>query len=486
MFNFIKKKKVVVSIIVVAVLIILVAVFKFHSNGEVETVSPVTGDLVRTVKVSGKVIPEESVELGFEISGTILSVSKEVGNVVRRGDVLARLDSSTISSEILKARAELSLAEASLDKLGGSNIYEAQIESAKRALIQTMLDAYAAAEDAVYNKTDQVFMNPRSGRPEISYAFDGYEDLRNSINKSRVTMGESLDLWKRSLADLSVSTYTEENLTSTRNYLSLVSSYINEVSQAVNLFETNSSLSETTLDKYKSDALSAKNNLNSSSQDLISTEDKLKTLLLEVPVQVARVESARATLLNYQSQLAKTSLTSPIDGIVARQEAKPGQAISLGTNLASVISQSLIIEAFVPEVLISGVKLNDPASVTLEAYGKKEVFKARITHIDPAETIRDGVSTYKIELAFDKADGRIRPGLTANISVETFRKEGVRLIPERAVSTEEDVSVVYLLARDSEKERLVIELGEKDSSGNVELLSDLPLDAQLIINPTAN
>src|SRR3989344_1702655 len=485
MFEFIKKRKVAILVVVVIAIIVVVAI-KLRSNGAVETVSPVVGDLVRTVKISGKIIPKERVELGFEISGTVSSITRNVGQTVRRGDTIARIDSGGISSNILKAEAELALAQAELYKLDGAGVYEAQIDNAKQALIQTIIDAYSASDDAVHNKTDQLFLDPRSDRPEISPSLNGHNDLRDSINNNRVVMETTLYTLKSLITGLNVVTYTEEHLSLSKKYLSQISSYISDITTAVNMLEASDSLSQTTIDTYKASALSARDNLNSASQNLITDEDKLRGLLLEVPVQVARVEASRASLLNYRSQLSKTFLTSPINGVVSRQEAKVGQVVSSATSLVSVISEALEIEAFIPEVLISGVRMGNPAIVTLDAYGDGEVFEAKISHVDPAETIRDGVSTYKVRLAFTNTDGRARSGMTANINIETFRKDGVRLIPKRSVFKEDTETFVYILSGDNSREKTAVTIGEEDSMGNVELISDLPQESKLISNSSDN
>lgn len=477
-----KKKKVLV-LIAVAIAIVVIAAIKVWSDGNIETISPVSGDLVRIVKISGKVVPQESAELGFETAGTVSSVVKQVGDNVRRGDLLARIDASGILSNILKAEAELSLAQAELDKLDGAGIYEAQIDSAKQALIQTITDAYSATLDAVYNKTDPFFLNPDSSRPDIAPTFSGDPNLRNSINNGRVSAGGVLNAWNSLASGLNISTYTETHLAKSKKYLAQISAYIADVSRAVSLFETDHAFPQATIDIYKTDTTSARNNLNGASQNLIAAEEKLGGLLLEVPVQIARVEAARASLLNYRSQLSKTSLISPISGVVSKQDAKIGQVISSASNVVSIISKEFEIEAFIPEVLISGVRIGNFASITLDAYGDKEIFEATITHVDPAETIRDGVSTYKVKLAFTNPDDRVKSGMTANINVETFRKAGVTLIPERAVFQENGETFVYVLSGNKGRDKTDVSVGERDSFGNVELISGLPEGSKLVVNP---
>ncbi|MEK7177028.1 MAG: efflux RND transporter periplasmic adaptor subunit [Patescibacteria group bacterium] len=482
MLDFIKKRKALL-IVVLALVVVGFVLAKVGSNGETETVSPMAEDLVRTVKISGKVIPKESVELGFETTGTVTNIYKNVGDTIRPGDLIARIDASSISAEILKAEAELSLALANLEKLDGAGVYEAQIENAKRQVIQNIINTRAVSDEVVFKKTDQLFIDPFSNNPEIVGDFSGYPNLRDSISDTRLLMTDTLDKWRSLVTGLSPSTYTDNHLNMSRKYLSEVSSYITKVSQAVNLFEETTWMSQSEIDDYRDIVVLAEESLNTASQNLISAEDKFKGLLLEVPVQVARVEAARATLANFRSQLSKTSIISPIDGVVSKQDGKIGQVVSANENLVSVISKSLEIEAFVPEILISGVRIGNSSDITLDAYSDKDVFKAKVVHIDPAETIRDGVSTYKVRLAFSLADERVRSGMTANIKIETFRKGGTRLIPEHAVFKEGEETFVYLLSSDGSEVKTAVVVGERDSSGRVELISDLSSESKLIINP---
>ncbi|MFA6095777.1 MAG: efflux RND transporter periplasmic adaptor subunit, partial [Candidatus Paceibacterota bacterium] len=208
----------------------------------------------------------------------------------------------------------------------------------------------------------------------------------------------------------------------------------------------------------------------------ISAGDKLRESVSDVPVQVAKVNLA-------ESRLSKAMLISPISGVVSKQDAKAGEAVSVGASLVSVISTDYEIETFVPEVSIAGVKVGNDAAVTLDAYGPAVKFKVSVTHIDPAETVRDGVSTYRVKLAFSEPDPRIRSGMTANTEVETLRKPGSMLIPLRAVVKSGDDASVHVLIADEESEKRAVTLGEKDSAGNVEVLSGVSASDRILINP---
>jgi len=475
MRTFIRKNKTVA--IVIGALVLLVGSYVAFGSGSgngAETVSAKRQDLVKTVKISGKVVAAEDASLGFEIGGTVSGVYKKVGDSVRAGDVIAALDSAGTNANLLKAKADLASAEAELARLEGSAQFEAKTATSKSSAIQAVDDAYSNADDAIRNKTDQFFKNPDTVNPEIINAFTDNTglNLKESINAKRVVVRETLLAWKASRPDTQTA----------RTYLSTISSFLNLVAQAVNIFETNSSLSQTTIDKYKSDVTVARQNVNLALSNLISAEDNLSQSLSDVPVQRARVESARASVQSIQADLSRTVLVSPISGVVSRQDAKVGQAVSPNASLVSVISRDYRIDAYVPEVLIAGVSIGNFATSTLDAYGPTTFFPAQVSHIDPAETVRDGVSNYKIELSLSSADERVKSGMTANVSIETFRKAGALVIPLRSISSKNGTNSVFVKGTDEPVERS-IGTGMSDSEGNIEVLSGLEEGEEILLNP---
>lgn len=475
-----KKKGWVVSGVALALVGLLL--FTFGKSTPLETAVIKNEDLVRTVKISGKVTPSERVDLAFETSGTVSSVGKPAGAFVQRGETLVRLDSGSIAAEIAKAEAELSSAQAELNKLEGTTVYENSITNAKRSIIQAIQNAYTTASDAVENKTDQVFINSLGSKPVIAGNFDGYSDLRDFVNENRILIGYTLEDWQKLVSNLTLATYSEEKLSLSKEHLAEVTLFITEVSRAVNLFEVTSYMSQADIDAYKAAMLTAKNSLNQASQSFIDAENSLASTLSDVPVQLARVEAARASVQNLRFKLGKTTLVAPFSGLVAKQDAKVGQSVTAGVQIVSVISQDYIIETFVPEVSIAGIMRGNPAQVTLDAYGTKEFFEAKVEYLDPAETVKDGVSTYKVKLSFSKGDERIRSGMTANVEIETLRKVGVNLIPDRTVIREAEETYVYVLEGEKTR-RIPVTLGEKDSRGNVELLSGLTSTDLIVVNP---
>lgn len=446
--------------------------YQARSKNGGETVAVTRGELVKTVRVSGKVVAEESVNLGFELGGIVASVDKRVGDRVAPGDRIASLDSAGLSANLLRARAELASAQAELASLQGGD-EETKLRNAELAVAQAIAEAYSSIDDAIRNKVDQFISNPRTPNPEILPIFDDYS-LRLSINKERVAMEELLRGWAASKPAIGAA----------RASVARVSSFLNDVSRAVNDFEPTTLVTQTMIDKYKADVASARQAVNAVASKLLSAEEGLRSDRSGVPVVASRVDAAMASVLAYEAELAKTSLASPIAGLVSRQDAKVGQAVSAHASLATVISNGFKIEAFVPEVSIAGVEAGNAAKVTLDAYGSDAEFAAAVSRIDPAETVREGVSNYKVDLAFVEPDARVRSGMTANVTIETLRKPGVLMVPARAVLSKDGAKIV-LAKRGEVAEETVIQTGIMDSQGNVEVLSGLAEGDLIYLDPVA-
>lgn len=451
-------------------------------------------DVIQRVSVTGRVEPAQTLELAFENSGKISIINIEVGDKVFAGEILMSLANEELSAQLLQAEADLKTREAELAELRqGTRIEEIQVqeakvesakisvENAKKDLINKIKDSYTKSEDAVRNKTDQFFDNPRSANPQVNIQVADAQ-LKQDLNSDRVLVEGILTSWEFSL----------ESLEEVKTNLEQVRSFLEEVALAVNGLIPTSSLSLTTLNTYKSDVSTARTNVNTAATNLLAAEETLRddeaALTLserqlnlekagstkeEILAQEAKVESAQANVKNYQAQILKTIIKAPINGLISKQEAKVGEIVSANTHLVSVISAgNFEITANVPEADIAKVKIGNEAQVTLDAYGQDAVFLAKVAKIDPAETIVEGVPTYKITLHFDKEDERPRSGLTANIDILTAQSKNTIVVPQRAVISKDSAKFVKIL-EGKEIRELEVKIGLKGTDGNFEILEGI-------------
>lgn len=475
-------KKPIFIIGVVILIIISYFYFSRSKNPSYKTVIAEKGAVIQEVSVTGKVKPAENVDLAFEKSGKVSWVNIEVGDKVRTGETLVTLVNGDISAQLDQAKASVVEQQAKLDELKkGTRLEEIQVQqvkvdNAKADLIDKIQDAYTKSDDAVRNKVDQVFSNPRTATPQLNYYLNTESALKTDIEWRRFLVENILNSWKSSV---------DINAATAKTNLDEVKLFLDKIALAVNNTSASSNLSQTTLDTWKSDISTARTNINTAIVNLSSSESTLTVeenqLTLEkagntseqIANQEAKLAQAEANVKNYQAQLQKTVLWAPINGIITKQDAKKGEIVTANSPVVSIISEAQFeIEANVPEADIAKVKVGDSAKITLDAYGSDTFFDANVVKIDPAETMIEGVATYKTTFQFTKEDQRIKSGMTANIDILTDKRENIIIIPQRAVVSQNGDKIVKILEGENIKE-VKVKTGLRGSDGNVEIIEGI-------------
>ena len=477
-FKILKNKKVIIGAIVIIGLI-LFSIIKDNNGGQ-EVFTLTSDNLSATgVTVGGTVVAQDEVNLSFEISGRVSEVVKKAGDRVSQGEVIATLDTGTISANILKAQADLDAENAKLNEyrnLEGTDFTEVQTQ--KNQLVREIKNTYIVSEDAVKNKTDQFFNDPQSRLPKVYVLFND-PDLREEVNDERYQIGLLLKKWQVTSSSLTTENYTDKVLIETKNNISQVQAYLNLLASAVNKFETNSQYPQSAIDKYKTDVSSARSNLNSVLGDLINAEESLRSTSSQIPYQEARVKSAQATLQSYEAELEKGVIRAPFTGLLTKQDAKVGMSAFGDQSLVSMISDSNYgIDTYVPEIYISQIKLGNKAKVALSSYSSGELFDATVTYIDPAASQRDGVASYKVELVFDNNDERIKSGMTADVEIFTEVTNPAFWVPNTSIIEQGGASYVKIQLGEIIELRRV-ETGERNTT-DTEILSGLIVGDQII------
>lgn len=458
------------------------------------------GTVIQQVRVTGQFKPAESVELGFERTGRVVRVSASVGDTVSAGQTLVVLDQGELSAQFAEASAAVAREQAKLDQLRKGtrpeelNVSVAEIASAqvtlteaRQAFQDTLQDAYAKANDAVRNKLDSFFLNPRTS-PQLLFSVSDSQ-IKVNIEAKRLALESPLSIWGSSLqmftgeGDFTAyDVIAQKNLASTRDIVSAAAFALNTVVPS-------GSLTQATIDGWRanvSSALSsvstaitalstAREGFKSAEANLKVAEDKYAlskagATFEEIAAEEAQVEQAAANVRTIGAQMAKTVLRSPITGVVTRQDAKVGEIISPNSAIIAVMSKSnLEIEANVPEVDVGKIAVGNAVQVTVDAL-PGNVFKAVLSHIDPAETVIDGVANFKIKAIPGNADPRFKSGLTANLSIETLRKENVLTLPQYAI-LEKDAGTFVKMKNGKEIVEISVALGVRSEDGLVEILS---------------
>ena len=155
------------------------------------------------------------------------------------------------------------------------------------------------------------------------------------------------------------------------------------------------------------------------------------------------VRQAVALLTQAQTDLSHTTIVSPIDGKVVQLNAHEGEVVVTGTmnNPASVIAviadlAEILAEADVGETEVVGIKLGQPAKIKVDAVPDKD-YVGRVVEIGSSATQRAGAGSgmryFKVKSAIENADERLRPGMTAQVSITTLSEPSAVVVPIQAV-----------------------------------------------------
>lgn len=156
----------------------------------------------------------------------------------------------------------------------------------------------------------------------------------------------------------------------------------------------------------------------------------------------ARVTVAQAALNSARTNLEKTRILSPIDGIVLSREAEPGQAVAATMSISTlfVIAADLTkmeLLADIDEADVSALREGQAATFTVGAFADRS-FDAVLKQVRNNPTESDNVVTYEAVLSLDNGDGLLRPGMTADITIITEVREDVLLVPSAALRFKPD------------------------------------------------
>ncbi len=180
--------------------------------------------------------------------------------------------------------------------------------------------------------------------------------------------------------------------------------------------------SEDILDQYKellkvqkAKLGSLKKTKTANSSDKKAQRAQISASDAQIDAQEEQVTASLSNIENIKSQLKKTIIEAPFDGIIARQDIKVGEIAGAGTPIITLVSQnSFKIESFTSLLEISRLKIGDLAQITLDNNPEK-ILNAKITSLDPIETDINNVSNYKITLIFVDSVSDLRSGISANI-----------------------------------------------------------------------
>ncbi len=518
------KKKIIISAIAVLVVggIGLNSYIKANKPPEYETVTVTKGTVRQTVDATGKVQSTNNLNLRFEVPGIIATVNVREGQAIKRGTIIASLRLADLNASVAQAQANLNL------KLAGATeqdklYYKAALDSAKASLEQVENGTSLITTQAYENLVTTL----QAGSPKLDDALTQADNILGidnaAANEGFRTILSSLDSSKIGLATIRYPIAKNDNinvrvkaaaLTPQSNFgdidagatlglkaLQSMNELLIAVSDVLRATPPQGSLTQATLDAKKSTIETTRTTINTQYAALLGKKqaiDSSKTTLAQkqaaydqalanyqskiLPPREVDVASYRAALSQAIASRNKAIIIAPIDGVVTKLNSKIGETVSGADTIVQLLAPQYQIEVDIPETDVSKIKLDDSVVITLDAFGDDVKLSGKVVDIEPGATEVQDVVYYKVTVSLNTDNKPVKPGMTANIAVNTVEKENTLAIPLRTVRTREDGTKYVRILENNQEKEVTVKLGFRADEGKVEITEGLQEGQQVIIS----
>ena len=165
--------------------------------------------------------------------------------------------------------------------------------------------------------------------------------------------------------------------------------------------------------------------------------DEYESALLSYQKAKEQVNTSRESVRKAQTNLGYATITSPIDGVILSKSVEEGQTVAASFNTPElfVIAQDLTnmrVIADIDEADIGGVKEGQRVAFTVDAF-PDDSFEGAVTQVRQQATTESNVVTYEVVISAPNKDLKLKPGLTANVTIFTLEKDNVLTVPSKAL-----------------------------------------------------
>ncbi len=502
---------------------------KFPLGGIVESVSVKEGDRVHAGQQLAQL---RSGNLGAAVAIQSANVQSALADLRKMEEGTRPEDIAIAEAQVANKQAALQVAQTSLQtseqsyaqaqeqltilEQEASTTLMGQVETSKNTLLSQLVAAETALSsvDDVLSKTivQDAIIKSRPGsdadirtmkqsslasiadvRRQVNATTDYHDALRilqagqNAVTVSQNTVDQLFALIG-SLPETSYFTATlrEQYRTSISTQRGLVQTAVSAVTTAYTGlqsaaagFDTRIATAQATItasdgarQKAKVDILTYQTALQAQQADLASK--RAGTRQADLDASRARLRQAQAALAQAQANYADSILRSPVEGTVSHVNIKVGEATPATEPAVTVLGNSPFrIEMNVSEVDVPKLQETQSGTITLDAFPEKP-YQIRVSEVEAAPTLVDGVSKYKIKLDFVYPHDELKIGMTGDATVITGERKNVVSIPGRSVVEKDSKKYVRVLGADDAKpDEQEVVLGMEGQSGDVEVISGL-------------
>jgi HlyD family secretion protein len=340
------------------------------AEGSYRTAKADRGEVVATVSATGTINPTTTVIVGSQLSGQVVEILADYNSEVKAGQVVARLNQDQIRAKLDAARADL--AQMRAQKL----VVEGQIEKVK-----------AETEKARAAQTDM---------------------------EAQVTRNEAL------LAD-SDRIYKRQNDLRTRGFAA----------------EAAVDTARATRDAQEAALTSARAQVSSAKAALLGLAADLQVAQANLAAVSAQIQQREAAVRQIEVDLSNSEIKSPVSGVVVQRNVELGQTVAASLQAPELFRiaddlRKMEIAANIDETDIGRIKPGQRVTFTVNAFPGR-TFEGVVKQVRLGSQNVQNVVIYTTIVSIENPRRELLPGMTANLRIETERRENVIRIPNAAL-----------------------------------------------------
>src|SRR5215217_2662349 len=357
------------------------------------------GNLRNTVTATGALQAVTTVQVGSQASGTISALYADFNSIVKKGQVVAQLDPSTAKAQVNQARANLEQARASLAQA------RAAVTNSRAGVTDAQAKGLAARSTVQNNQA-------------------GVSGAQANVEVLKAQQDDALSLLKQqeSLLKAGVIAQRDYEVAQTA-YKTAEARYNQAVSQLNQAKLTEQSASTAGIAQSKA--------------TVEQSQAQVQQSQAQVQQAAAQVQQAQAALSLAQVNLSHTTITSPIDGIVVSRDVNVGQTVAASLSaptlftIANDLTQMQVI-ANIDQADIGLVEQAKSVKFTVDAFPGKE-FDGKIEQMRLNPVNVQNVVTYNVVIDVNNPDQKLKPGMTANLTITIDERNNVLKVPNSAL-----------------------------------------------------
>jgi HlyD family secretion protein len=397
------------AMLVIAAIVASIIVVRSRASAVEYVTAPVqTGSLAQTVTASGTLNPQNTISVGTQVSGTISEIDADFNSHVKKGQILAKLDPTTLQAALDQAQASLAQTEAQAQAAGATAsggpdaVAAAQANAQAAAAGARMAQASAAASQAAI----------ATAQTNVTKSQSALALAQQTVARDRQLLSQGYIAQNQVEADQSNEVAAQSALDSSRT----------AVTQAQ--AQAQASVAQVAQASAQQSASGAQAGVSAATAE--SQAATHQAGVAAIGIQQAQVKTA-------QTNLQHTIITSPVDGTVISRQVSVGQTVaaSLSTPTLYTIAQDLSkmeLDLAVGEPDIGHVVPGDAVQFSVLAYPNR-MFDAAVTQVRQNPTTVSNVVTYTVVVMVKNADGVLRPGMTANATVQVAHVDNATIVP---------------------------------------------------------